>query len=167
MRQRKSAFRFDLHEQALGRMPVHALGCERQRRRENEVKMAWNIHTWARYTTFHVVFDVHILKPNPSNIVMNVSDSITLPVEDCRLVVESSCYEKNLTIRRRFKNFNLIQTDWWPRVIVSLHDCGWKVHLGVKSLAETDKKIRKKIVILKMYVHACSGIQWRIQRRSK
>ena len=65
-----------------------------------------DLDTVPQYVTFHVVFEVRILKPNPSNTVIDVTDSITLSVEECRLVVESSCYEKNLTIRKRFRNFN-------------------------------------------------------------
>ena len=44
-----------------------ALGRERQRRRENGVKMGWLNHAWAQHATFYIVFDVHALKVNLSN----------------------------------------------------------------------------------------------------
>ena len=49
---------------------------------------------------------VNLLKHELSTASLQSSTGKVLPVEDCRLAVESSCFNK-FTIRERFRNFTM------------------------------------------------------------
>jgi hypothetical protein len=56
---------------------------------------------------------------------------ITLPVEDCRLAVESSCFKlKKFTIRERFRNFK-------PRLFKVIHQWGQPNHKSKHEISTT------------------------------
>ena len=57
-----------------------------RKRQKKQVKDAWPIHTWPQQATFHVIFDVHVLKLGLSSTFLT---GVSLMISDYDVIIKN------------------------------------------------------------------------------